>query len=372
MSQHCSPIMKGPAGVSRKALALAIVFLVAIAGVASAETVAETSNFTTDTNKIPVSASTKFFLPIWTDGDATRTAHHELLHATGFAAGYSKFSVHVDGDRNFRESASATGTIFATLTPANQGTHIDPGAGTVNGHDQSTSVMGPKRVTGQRMGPQEKSVLNAAVDWSSKNINIVVSYKGTWSTEQKKHIENAVSSAKTLFGSNGSGHKFTWTVEMAEAFVPPALQALSSSKISDLAAQIDEGGGSQRVLAASEVLSRGVSAVPELRAAGARPMSGLSPRRIDVLYSILSGQPEGRYRTNGFGLHVEPGTTREEIAALGERHGFVVPSDQSIETSNSPCCYVVLREGRDLWEVIASLLSREAKVATVNLNYIEQ
>jgi hypothetical protein len=372
MSQRCSPMMKESTSVFGKVLSLAIIFLVAIPQVANAETVAETSNFVVDANKIPVSATTKFFLPVWTDGDAIRTAHHELLHATGFAAAYIKFNVHVDGNRSFRETASADGAILAKLTPANQGTHIDPSAGTVNGHDQSKSVMGPTRVTGQRMAAHEKSVQNAAVDWSSKNINIVLTYKGTWDATRKKHVEDAISSAKSLFGSNGTGHKFTWTVEMAESLVSSPLQNLASSKISDLAAQIDLGAGSQRVLAASEVLGRGVSAVPDLLAAGAQPMSGLSPRRIDVLYSILSGQREGRYRTNSFGLHVVPGTTKEEIVALGERHGFVVPNDQSIETSNAPCCYVTIRDGREMWEVLAGLLSREAKVATVNLNYVEQ
>ncbi|MEY9607014.1 hypothetical protein ABIF74_011767 [Bradyrhizobium japonicum] len=370
MLRRCGMVMRSPITFGRL-LSLVTMFIIATARFAYAETVAETSNFAVNANKIPVSAVTKFFLPIWTDGDATRTAHHELLHAVGFAAAYAKFIVHIDTNRNFRETSNADGAILAKLRPSNQGTHIDPGAGTINGHDQSKSVMGPTRVTGQRMDAQEKSVLNAAVDWSSKNINVVVTYKGTWDATQKKHVEDAVSSAKTLFGSNGTGQKFTWTVEMAESFVPSPLQNAASSKISDLAVQLDSGTGAQRVQAASAIISRGVSAVPELLAAGAQPMSGLSPRRIDVLYSILSGQREGRYRANSFGLHVETGTTIEEIVALGERHGFVLPKDQFVEASNSPCCYVMIREGRELWEVLTALLSREAKVTTVNLNYVE-
>jgi hypothetical protein len=351
----------------------ALFALLIIAGVhgANADTVAETSRFAVNAKKIPTGASTKFFVPIWTKGDATFTAHHELLHAIGFTVTYDKFKGHVDSSRNFLESDPASGTILAKLTPANQGTHIDPNAGTVNEYDQSKSVMRPDRVSGPRMGPQEKSVQNAALDWSSKNINITVKYVGTWNATQKSYIESAVTSAKTLFGSNGTGHEFTWTVEVANSLLPTEVQNLSSLRISDLAAQLVSGTADQRVQATAEVLRRGVSAVPELLAAGAQPMSGLSPRRLDVLYSILSAHRDGRYRTNSFGLHVEPGTTRQEIISMGERYGFVLPDEQSIEIANAPCCYVMIREGGELWEAIARVLSTEAKVNTVNLNYIE-
>lgn len=351
----------------------AIVMALAIASmnVAKAQTIAETSNFAQNGDKIPTGATTRFFVPVWTSGDATNTAHHELLHAIGFSISYDKFKTHVDGSRNFREAAGATGTILAKLTPANQGTHIDPGAGTVNGYDQSESVMQPNRVTGQRMGAQEKSVEDAAFDWSSKNINITVSYSGSWTATQKSHIENAVAAAKTLFGSNGSGSRFTWTVEIANSIVAMERQNLSSLKISDLANQLGSGAASQRVQATAAILSKGVSAVDELLAAGAQPMSGLSPRRIDILYSILSGHREGRYRTNSFGLHVEPGTTREQIVSMGERYGFILPNDRPIETADAPCCYVTIREGAELWDVVARVLANEPSVTTVNLNYIE-
>lgn len=356
--------------LSRVGLGLLILLMITMQR-ASADTVAETSNFAANANKVPTSARTKFFLPIWTNGDATRTAHHELLHAIGFAVAYDKFKLHVDSSRNFRETESASGTILAKLTPANQGTHIDPNAGTVNGHDQSKSVMGPDRVTGQRMGAQEKSVQNAAFDWSSRNLSVTVNYVGSWNSTQKSYIEDAVSSSKSLFSSNGTGHSFTWTVEMANSIVSSQIQNSSSLSVSNLVAQIASGPASQRTQAMAEVLSRGVAIVPELLSAGAQPMSGLSPRRIDVLYSILSGHREGRYRTSSFGLQVEPETTRQEIVAMGERHGFVLPDDQLIDPANSPCCYVMLRQGDDLWDVLGRILSTEAKVTTVNLNYVE-
>ena len=183
--------------------------------------IAETIKEAVDASKVPTSASTKFFIPLWTSadgiGDGTFMAHHMLLHAIGFSTKYDKFRQHVDGNRNFRQADDASGTILAKLTRVPYGEHIDPDAGTVNGFDQSASVMRPDRVTGLGllMGGQEKSVLNAAIDWSSKNINITVKYVGLWNPKQRSYIDNAVNSAKMLFGSNGSGHGFTWTVELA-------------------------------------------------------------------------------------------------------------------------------------------------------------
>jgi hypothetical protein len=57
---------------------------------------------------------------------------------------------------------------------------------------------------------------------------------------------------------------------------------------------------------------------------------------------------------------------------MGARHGFTLPTDHVLDTDNSPSCYVLLKEGNDLWHVIAQLLSIEPKVRTVNLNYVDR
>jgi hypothetical protein len=340
-------------------------------GETSAQSIAETFRFAVNGNKIPTSATTKYFEPLWTKGDATNTAHHELLHAIGFTNNYEKFKEHVDGNLNFRESTTATGKILAKLTGAAQGTHTDPKAGEVNGFDQAKSVMQPSQVTGQRMGGQEKSVENAGFDWSSKNIKITVTYSGTWTAAQKAHVADAVAKAKALFGSDGTGHEFKWTVELGASSIVAGEQLASTQILEDFVSDLSADKADKRVASTALVLSKGVAALPALRDAGAKPMSGLQPRRLDVIYSILSAEREARFRTDEFGLHVEPGTGRADILAMGERHGFILPDGEAVDAGSWPSCYVRLREGRDLWDVLGQVLAGESKVLTVNLNYVE-
>lgn len=340
------------------------------ANISAADTVAETSNFATNGSKIPTSAKTVFFDPLWTSGDATRTAHHELLHAIGFAIIYDKFSEHVDSTRQFRQDLG-TGTVLAKLVPAGEGTHIDPNGGTVNGFNQAQSVMGPERIDGQRMAGQEKSILNAGFNWSSKNIKITVIYSGTWAPSQKAHIESAIAAARTLFGSNGGGHEFKWTVEVGSGNFVVGDKSSEIMSIADLSLKLESPSANDRVLASAKILSHGVSAISQLTAAGAKPMAGLQPPRIDVLYSILSADRPGRYESNSFGLHFAPGTTRKDVVSMGERYGFWLADVQTFEPADSPNCYVYVREGKELWTIIAQLMSSETNVVTVNLNYVE-
>ena len=163
-------------GPMRSVIWLCIAAVLPLAAPVKAQEIAATGNFSSDSGGTPTSATTTFHLPIWTQGDATNTAHHELLHAIGFAAAYDYFQAHVNDRREFCDTPTDPCTVLGKLTPASDGTHIDPDAGVVNGFDQSQSVMQPTRVDGLRMDGQEKSILSSAFSWPSKKIKITVNY----------------------------------------------------------------------------------------------------------------------------------------------------------------------------------------------------
>jgi hypothetical protein len=194
---------------------LILSFIISVAPCAQAqEETAITFGFTADRNGLPISATTEFFNP-GANPDLTNTAHHELLHAIGFTTVYNLFNQRVKprndstGRRNF--VAADNRTVLAILVPPDQGTHVDPNA-VVNGFNQRDSVMRPDQVVGQRMGNFERDILDAAFAWTGRNLRITVEFRGQWTQQQRNAINDAVNSAQRLFSSDGSGHRFTWTV----------------------------------------------------------------------------------------------------------------------------------------------------------------
>jgi hypothetical protein len=195
---------------------LILSFIISVAPCAQAqEETAITFGFTADRNGLPISATTEFF-NLGANPDLTNTAHHELLHAIGFTTRYNLFNQRVrprndgTGRRDFWNADDTL--LLAILVPLDQGTHVDPNAGVVNGFNQRDSVMRPDQVVGQRMGNFERDILDAAFAWTGRNLRITVEFRGQWTQQQRDAINDAVNSAQRLFGSNGSGHEFKWTV----------------------------------------------------------------------------------------------------------------------------------------------------------------
>ncbi len=337
-----------------------------------AQSIADTSQFTADANGIPASATTVFHLPLWTDGEPMSTTHHELLHAIGFAAAYDYFDAKVNDKRGFCDTPTDPCKVLAKLVPANQGTHIDPDAGVVNSYDQAKSVMAPSGVDGRRMDGQEKSVLNSAFSWSSHKIKIVINYVGSFDDTQKSYVQNAVDSAMALFGTSNSANVFVWTVQTDQvaargAAVTPFSQASTTSLVN----LFKTATPSERMAILNAILDRGYSALPELKAAGAKPMTTISPPMIDILYTLISKRPEGRIRTTSFGLHVEPRTTRQQVIEIGRRWGFILRDGDPFDPSMSPSCYVTLAQGVELLPILEKLVRSEPAVNGVNFNYVE-
>jgi hypothetical protein len=325
----------------------------------------------------PTSATTTFHLPIWTTGDTTTSAQHELLHAIGFSIGYTRFAANVDtnddNSRDFHDNPANLSTLLAKLTPASLGTHVDPGAGIVDGFDQSQSVMQPTDVAGLRMDGQEKAVLDAAFAWSIKNINIQVIFLGNFTDDQRLVIQSAVAAATSLFGSDSSGLTFTWTVQTdgpSTVVAPFGKQDMASVKT--LVEEMKTADPKQMIAATRQILSKGFEALADLKAAGAKPMAGIAPRRIDVLYTLIVGRLEGAIRTTSLGLHVTPGTTRKQIDEMGKRRGFALPEGQRFDASTNPACYVELDRGRDLLQTIQDLVTNEENIVSINFNYVER
>ncbi|RVG20638.1 hypothetical protein [Sinorhizobium meliloti] len=357
--------------VTRSLVATLVAFTV-LTGQSSADTVASTSDWTKNSDGLPTSAETVFYKPLW--NKSMGVAQHELLHAIAFAAtAFPKFSAKIDSSRDFWSDDAHTVTRLARLTAAAKGTHIDPSAGVINGFDQSKSIMRPSNVDGLKAAEQEQQVVDAPFSWSGKNIKIVVAFAGGWSSQERQAVNDAVNAVKKLLGSDGSGSGFTWTVSLDSAPTVAAKGAESMSQPSDnkLMAAVLGDDPQVRTIASATLLQQGLDAIDTLVESGASAMSGLAPRRLDVIYSILTGETSGRYKTNTFGLHLLPGTTSEVVREIGDRTGFILAEGSTCSTDQFPSCYVTVRQGADMWEVMTRLLSTEPAVVTVNLNYIE-
>lgn len=351
--------------------AIVLSTVAAFSGQAFATTVAATGDYTQNSAGLPTSAETVFYTPIW--NNSVGVAEHELLHAIAFAANaFPKFAAKIDASRDFWPNDGHTGSRLARLVPPAQKTHIDPAAGTVNGFNQANSLMRPANVGALKAGGQEKQMVDAAFSWSSKNINIVVAFAGAWSMQERQAVNDAVMRVRTLLGSNGTGNSFTWTVSLAPtpAVVSSGAEAMTELPSDELVASL-EGNPEVRTAASAALLQRGLDAIDALIEHGAMPMSGLVPRRLDAIYSMLNREAPGGYRTNTFGIHLEPGTDTEALRAMGDRVGFVLADGETCDAEQFPSCYVMVRQGLDLWDVMTRALSTEPAIARVNLNYVE-
>jgi hypothetical protein len=95
-----------------------------------------------------------------------------------------------------------------------------------------------------------------------------------------------------------------------------------------------------------------------------------------MVYSVLQGFPPNQpkalagYITDKFGLHVEKGTTEEEIRKMATKHGCSLQGKFNLDFR--PSCYFQIGPRQSLAEVIRQVLSGEPKVRTINLNYYER
>jgi hypothetical protein len=115
-------------------------------------------------------------------------------------------------------------------------------------------------------------------------------------------------------------------------FVARKRQAAAKLSLNKLIADLSSDNGGKRVTATKEVFRRGKGVLNDLKAAGAKqvaPIGGtINTRRLDMVYSLLKGLPpnlpqaRAGYRTDSFGLYVEPGTTKYDLIQWGKKAGF--------------------------------------------------
>ena len=143
-----------------------------------------------------------------------------------------------------------------------------------------------------------------------------------------------------------------------------------------VAALLREANGTDpaaRLDATGELFRRGPAVVPQLERAGAKPMGTVSPARGDVIYSLLSGDlGPTNVAPATFGLHVEGNVTTNDVERMGLAHGFRLIPSAPWRPDQSPICYVQLLPGKRLADVLRDILTTEARVTTVNLNYVER
>jgi hypothetical protein len=75
------------------------------------------------------------------------------------------------------------------------------------------------------------------------------------------------------------------------------------------------------------------------------------------------------YRTDSFGLHMEKDATKHDVVQIGKRCGFTLSG--VFRPDSRPNCYVTVVKGKRLEDVLWTVLLKEPKVVTVNLNYFE-
>jgi hypothetical protein len=156
----------------------------------------------------------------------------------------------------------------------------------------------------------------------------------------------------------------------------PAAAVATPDQVRQWIANVSADDGRKRMAATQALFKLGPDAIEPLKRAGAMqisPLGTIATRRLDMIYSLVVGlelsPPGGRagYTTNGFGLHADKDCTLEEVTKLGEKYGFDI--DGPFQPDGQPACYVDLKPGKNLVEVLKAILSNEPRVVTVNLNY---
>jgi len=173
----------------------------------------------------------------------------------------------------------------------------------------------------------------------------------------------------------------TVTDDTAESDQTPAAAAQPSQEelLKELIAALERENGARRVAATKAIFELGEKALEPLKEAGAKqisPFGTIDTRRIDMVYSLLEGLRPSKpnamagYTQSGFGLRVDEGCTRDDVEAMGKKFGFTI--EGQFTAGAAPTCYVMLKEGKKLEEVLKAVLSEETKVRSANLNYYER
>jgi hypothetical protein len=162
-----------------------------------------------------------------------------------------------------------------------------------------------------------------------------------------------------------------WLVAGREAGQKMSIEML----INDLGS----GDGAKRTAATKEIFRRGKAVLPDLKKAGAKQVAPagatLDTKRLDIVYSVIEGFPpnppnaRGGYKTDSFGLHVEKGTTEDEVQKMCKKYGCTLVG--KFAPASLPSCYLKIGPGPALEALIQQILSAEPKVTTINLNYFE-
>jgi hypothetical protein len=175
-----------------------------------------------------------------------------------------------------------------------------------------------------------------------------------------------------------------WSVDTQGLKVTPEAKAGASTApatsqpaVAKIIEDMTSDDGNVAAAATKAVFDLGEKALAPLKEAGAKQVSPFSPSmsRLDMVYSLLDGlkpnPPGGHagYTKNSFGLRLEAGCTLEDVKTMGQKYGFEVEGE--FRADGIPNCYVTLKAGKTLADVLKAVLSGEPKVLMVNLNYFE-
>jgi hypothetical protein len=147
---------------------------------------------------------------------------------------------------------------------------------------------------------------------------------------------------------------------------------LGSQPAAHLIRELSSDDGAARAAASAELFRRGAAIVPDLQRAGAKPIVGLGPSRLDAVYTLISNTATPPHRSDSIGLILAPGVTRTEIEAMGRRRGFMVPADTAIHSDTRPTCYVQLQPGQTPPGATTSILAHEPRVVSATFDMVDE
>jgi hypothetical protein len=155
----------------------------------------------------------------------------------------------------------------------------------------------------------------------------------------------------------------------------PTTQLDIAKLITDLSSE----DGHARVAATRAIFALDKDALEPLARAGAQQI-GLGHwdiLRIDIVYSLLDGlnphghdHAKGEFRATRFLIYAEKTCTQEDVAEMGERHGFT--TDGTSPPGKNLRYWVKLKPGKKLVTVLKAILLEEPQVISAGFSAYEE
>lgn len=138
---------------------------------------------------------------------------------------------------------------------------------------------------------------------------------------------------------------------------------------SDFPERITEAELAGTTEATARTLQRDETALADLEEVGAKPADTLTPRRVDMVYTLIAKKIPANIKKDSFGLHLRRPLTAKEKGEIVKRYHLAF--DNNCEPEYQPSCYVRIGNGDDLVKTMREVLAHEPSVSTLSFNFTE-